>query len=123
MITDDIRLARELHRCVGKTPELEALTLELSISTFRYVPKDLTPGDADVDKYLDELNEDLLHRLKTSGELFVSNAVIRGRFALRACIVNFRTALEDVTAIPGIVVRHGRLADEALRPALGRPAP
>ena len=123
MITDDIRLARELHRCVGETPELEPLTLELSISTFRYVPKDLTPGDADVDKYLDELNEELLHRLKTSGELFVSNAVIRGRFALRACIVNFRTALEDVTAIPEIVIRHGRLADEKLRPDLERPAP
>ncbi len=116
MITEDIQLARELHRRVAETPELEALTLDLSISTFRYVPKDLSPGEAPVDKYLDELNEDLLHRLKASGELFVSNAVVRGRFALRACIVNFRTALEDVAAIPAIVIRHGRLADQKLRP-------
>jgi aromatic-L-amino-acid/L-tryptophan decarboxylase len=115
MITEDIRLAGELHRRVAETPELEALTLDLSISTFRYVPKDLSPGEEPVDKYLDELNEELLHRLKTSGELFVSNAVVQGRFALRACVVNFRTALEDVAAIPEIVVRHGRLADQKLR--------
>jgi aromatic-L-amino-acid decarboxylase len=116
MISDDIRLTRELHRRVGETKELEALTLDLSISTFRFVPQGLKPGAEDVDRYLNELNEDLLERLKASGELFVSNAVLQGRFALRACIVNFRTSLEDVAAIPEIVVRHGRSVDRALRP-------
>jgi aromatic-L-amino-acid decarboxylase len=122
MISDDIRLARELHRLVGRTKELEPLSLDLSISTFRYVPEDLKPGHGDVDRYLDELNEDVLERLKSSGELFVSNAVIQGRFALRACIVNFRTSLEDVAAIPEIVTRHGRTADRALRPDGSIPA-
>lgn len=116
MISDDIRLTRELHRRVGETKGLEALTLDLSISTFRYVPEDLKPGSEEVDRYLNELNEDLLQRLKASGELFVSNAVIQGRFALRACIVNFRTSLEDVAAVPEIVVRHGESLDRELRP-------
>ena len=44
MIGDDIRLARELHRRVAAEPRLEALTLGLSISTFRYVPADLGRG-------------------------------------------------------------------------------
>jgi aromatic-L-amino-acid/L-tryptophan decarboxylase len=123
MISDDIRLARELHRRVGETPELEPLTVDLSISTFRYVPRDLRPGTEDVDRYLDELNEEVLSRLKTGGEVFVSNAVIEGRFALRACIVNFRTSLEDVAAIPGIVARCGRVADEELRPDKRIPPP
>jgi hypothetical protein len=39
-----------------------------------------------------------------------------GTFALRACIVNFRTAQADVEAVPGIVLRHGDAADRALRP-------
>jgi glutamate/tyrosine decarboxylase-like PLP-dependent enzyme len=116
MITDDIRLARELHRRVGETTGLEPLTLDLSISTFRFVPRDLEPGTADAEGYLNQLNESLLERLKTCGELFVSNAVVQGRFALRACIVNFRTSLEDVAAIPGIVVRHGQAVDRELRP-------
>jgi aromatic-L-amino-acid decarboxylase len=116
MIGDDIRLARELHRLIEAEPRLEAMTRGLSISTFRFVPEDLEPGTDTVDTYLNELNEDLLHRLKTSGEVFLSNAVIGGAFALRACIVNFRTTLVDVEAVPGIVVRHGEAADRELRP-------
>ena len=41
MIGDDCRLAATLHRHVAQHPELEAATLGLSITTFRYVPPDL----------------------------------------------------------------------------------
>jgi hypothetical protein len=34
--------------------------------------------------------------MQRDGESYVSNAVINGRFALRACIVNFRTRPADV---------------------------
>ena len=108
MIGDDCRLAAALHRAVGEHPELEAGTLGLSIATFRYVPRDLVPGDAADAAYLDALNEALLARLKTGGELFVTNAVLDGHFWLRACIVNFRTTEADVAAIPEIVARTGR---------------
>jgi aromatic-L-amino-acid decarboxylase len=116
MIGDDIRLARELHRRVEATRGLEAWTQGLSVSTFRYVPPDLAPRAQEVEAYLNELNEELLHRVKTSGELFLSNAVVRGTFLLRACIVNFRTSLPDVGAVPGIVVRLGEETDRLLRP-------
>lgn len=115
MIGDDIRLTRELHRLVEAEPRLEAMTCALSISTFRFVPEDLEPGTEAVDTYLNELNEELLHRLKVSGEAYLSNAVIDGTFALRACIVNFRTSLADVEAVPGIVLRHGEATDRNLR--------
>jgi glutamate/tyrosine decarboxylase-like PLP-dependent enzyme len=116
MIGDDIRLARELHRLVEARPGLQELSLGLSISTFRYVPEDLSPGSEDVDTYLNELNEELLHRLKAGGEAYLSNAVIEGAFALRACVVNFRTTLADIEAVPGIVVRYGEEVDRSLRP-------
>jgi aromatic-L-amino-acid decarboxylase len=115
MIGDDIRLARALDACVRREPRLEAWTLGLSIATFRYVPRDVPPGTKDGEEYLNRLNEELLHRLKTSGEVFLSNAVVRGTFLLRACIVNFRTTLADVEAVPGIVVRHGAAVDRELR--------
>jgi glutamate/tyrosine decarboxylase-like PLP-dependent enzyme len=122
MIDDDIRLARELHRLVKAQRGLEAWTRGLSITTFRYVPPDLTPGTREVESYLNELNEELLHRIKLGGEVFLSNAVVRETFLLRACIVNFRTALSDVAAVPEIVVRHGEALDRTLRPrSLGRP--
>lgn len=116
MIADDIALAKELYRCVSKHPELEAFTQELSITTFRYVPRDLKPGSEQVEEYLNQLNTELLTRLQNGGEAFVSNAVIRGKFILRACIVNFRTTLEDIQALPGIVARIGKEADEDIRP-------
>ena len=117
MIGDDIRLARELFRLVEEEPELEALTRELSITTFRFVPEGLEPGSEPVEAYLDQLNEELLARLKASGEAFPSNAEIGGTFAIRACIVNFRTSLADIEVLPEIVIRYGRQIDTELRPA------
>jgi aromatic-L-amino-acid/L-tryptophan decarboxylase len=58
-----------------------------------------------VEEFLNRLNRDLLDRVEKSGEAFLSNAVIDGKFALRACIVNFRTSEEDIEALPGILTR------------------
>jgi aromatic-L-amino-acid/L-tryptophan decarboxylase len=116
MISDDIQLAQDLYRLVVAQPELQAFTQGLSITTFRYVPPDLTPGSEKVEAYLNQLNAELLTLLQRSGEAFLSNAVVEGMFLLRACIVNFRTSLEDIEAVPGIVIRIGREVDAALRP-------
>jgi glutamate/tyrosine decarboxylase-like PLP-dependent enzyme len=116
MIADDCRLAAGLFRAAEAHPEIEALTLGLSIATFRYRPADLVSGGPEVDEYLNRLNEELLRRLKTGGELFVTNAVLDGRFVLRACIVNFRTTTADAAGVPGAVAREGRTLDAALRP-------
>lgn len=116
MISNDIRLARELFRLASDHPQLEALTQDLSITTFRYVPSHLTPGSEEVEEYLNKLNTELLERLQQGGEAFVSNAVIHGKFVLRACIVNFRTSLEDIEALPDIVTRIGQEVHAEMRP-------
>jgi aromatic-L-amino-acid/L-tryptophan decarboxylase len=116
-ISEDIHLASELFRLIGQTPELEALTQSLSITTFRFVPSDLTAGGEEVENYLDQLNNELLTRLQNSGEAYLSNAIVRGRFALRACIVNFRTTQADIEALPPLIVRIGEKTDGELRPA------
>jgi glutamate/tyrosine decarboxylase-like PLP-dependent enzyme len=116
MLTDDIQLAKTLHEFVAQKPELEAFTHSLSITTFRYVPRDLKKSDEKTEEYLNQLNTELLTRLQNSGEAYISNAVIDGRFALRACIVNFRTSLADIEALPEIVLRIGREVDAELRP-------
>jgi glutamate/tyrosine decarboxylase-like PLP-dependent enzyme len=116
-ISEDIRLAGELFRLIAQTPGLEALTQSLSITTFRFVPSDMKAGGEDVEKYLDQLNNELLTRLQNSGEVYLSNAIVRGRFALRACIVNFRTTQADIEALPPLIVRIGEKADGELRPA------
>ena len=115
MIADDIALARRLFEAAGRDPELEAVTLGLSIATFRYVPRDVTAADGRDEAYLDRLNAAVLERLQGGGEVFLSNAVVRDRFLLRSCIVNFRTSAADVDAVPGVVVRIGRELDREMR--------
>ena len=109
-IAEDMRLSRELYAHVDVHPELQALTQMLSITTFRYVPPGLADSSAHagVAAYLNALNHRLLDRLQESGEAFVSNAVIDGQFALRACIVNFNTCEADVAALPDVVAKMGR---------------
>jgi glutamate/tyrosine decarboxylase-like PLP-dependent enzyme len=114
MIGDDIALARHLFACVKNEPELEAGTLGLSIATFRYVPAALPAEGAEA--YLNTLNSTLCDELQRGGDAFVSNALLGGRFFLRACIVNFRTTEEDCEALPRIIVELGRKVDRRLRP-------
>jgi aromatic-L-amino-acid/L-tryptophan decarboxylase len=109
-MADDMRLSRKLYQLVKNHPEFEALTQNLSITTFRYVPRDLRSrlGDPEVEESLNKLNQELLERINKSGEAFLSNAVIDGKFALRACIVNFRTSHNDIEALPDFVARLAR---------------
>jgi glutamate/tyrosine decarboxylase-like PLP-dependent enzyme len=118
MISDDIRLSRAMAAAVRRYPELQFMTQGLSITTFRYVPADLqnSLGQDLIENYLDALNQELVDRIQRGGEAFVSNAVIRGRYVLRACIVNFHTGAVDVEAVPEIAVRLGRTVDARLRP-------
>jgi glutamate/tyrosine decarboxylase-like PLP-dependent enzyme len=120
MIADDIRLSKAMAEAVGRHPELQLTTQDLSITTFRYVPSDLRThaGEQMVEGHLDVLNRELLDRLQRGGETFVSNAVVGGRYVLRACIVNFHTDQADVEAVPEIVARIGRTVDAELRPAI-----
>ena len=120
MIADDIRLSKEMAQAIGRHTELQLVTQELSIATFRYVPVDLRAQleDPAVERHLDALNEELLDRLQRGGETFVSNAVVDGHYVLRACIVNFHTDSADVEAVPAIVARLGRAVDAELRPAI-----
>jgi len=123
MIADDIALTRTLFDAAAAHAELEAVTCELSIATFAYVPPDLRAplGDAarreTVVEYLNELNSAILTKTQHEGRVYLSNAVVDGRFLLRACIVNFRTTHDDVVAVPEIVVEAGRELDRRMREA------
>jgi glutamate/tyrosine decarboxylase-like PLP-dependent enzyme len=123
-ITQDILLARRISRAADEHPELESVAGGLSVAAFRYVPPELRArtGAEPVESYLNELNEAIQSRLEKGGEAFVSNAVVRGRYALRACIVNFNTTIADVDALPGIVVRLGRAEHAERRERAAAPA-
>ncbi len=106
MISDDIELSKLLFKLANDHPELEAVTQSLSITTLRYVPAGVNPDDQ---KYLNTLNESLLNELQKGGKVFLSNAVVKEKYCLRVCIVNFRTTATDIVEVVHII------ADEAKR--------
>ena len=118
MIGDDMRLARHLYQRLCDHPEFEPASHSLSITTFRYVPRDLAPqrGSERIDSYLDRLNQQLLTAIEQSGGAFLSNAIVNGAYMLRACVVNFHTSLDDIEALPPLAARLGAEVDAALRP-------
>ena len=107
-IVHDCELAAYLHRRVEAHPELEAVGRQgLSIACFRYVPPTAPRGE-EREEYLNDLNERLMTELQWSGRVFPSNAVIGGRYAIRACIVNYRTEAPDMDALAELTVETGR---------------
>jgi len=94
-IADDIAMARYLAERIREAPDFELLApVELSICCFRYVPAKLREGAKDAE--LNSLNERIMHRVQRGGKAYLSNAMLRGKFALRACIINFRTTRADI---------------------------
>jgi glutamate/tyrosine decarboxylase-like PLP-dependent enzyme len=89
--------ARHFEALVEASADFEMLApVTLSVFCFRYAP----PGYAGD---LDALNERVMIEVQREGSTYLSNARVRGRFALRGCVLNYRTterdmeiALEDV---------------------------
>jgi aromatic-L-amino-acid decarboxylase len=104
-ISHDAALARYLGELAEAHPELELVTPpSLSICCFRYAPQRLRGDEA----ALNSLNERLMTLVQRDGRVYCSNAVLDGRFCLRACIVNFRTEAEQLELLVDVVTEQGR---------------
>lgn len=116
-ISHDAALARYLGDRAQERPDFELATpVGLSICCFRYVPPDL-PAGPDREPYLSLLNERVMTECQLDGRTFFSNAVLEGRFVLRACIVNFRTEAEDLDATLDVAAEIGARLDAEIRPS------
>ena len=97
-IGEDIRLAAHLAELVAAAEDFELLAGPgLSICCFRHAPTHVDQPS------LDAHNERILQALQRDGRVYLSNATVDGRFALRACITNFRTTQADVERVLTVV--------------------
>jgi aromatic-L-amino-acid/L-tryptophan decarboxylase len=91
-IGKDLGHAQLLAQLVSAETALELLApVELSTVCFR------CRGAAEAD--LDRRNAAILREVSRRGRVYLSNTSVRGAFALRACIINHRTADADIAAI------------------------
>ncbi len=102
-IEKDLACARHFEKLIKESDDFEMLApVELSIFCFRHLPPQLKDTPADENKRrlreekLDLHNECLLLALQRDGSSYLSNARLRGRFALRGCVINYRTTMRDM---------------------------
>jgi glutamate/tyrosine decarboxylase-like PLP-dependent enzyme len=102
-IEKDLKCARYFESLVQKSEDFEMLApVELSIFCFRHLPPQLrnVPADENERRSREEKlglhNERLLLALQRDGSSYLSNARLCGRFALRGCVMNYRTTLSDM---------------------------
>jgi aromatic-L-amino-acid/L-tryptophan decarboxylase len=101
-IAEDIAMASQLAELVRGAEDMELLAgPALSICCFRHRP----PGMPEAE--LDRHNERLLDTLQRDGRVYLSNASVAGRLALRACVTNFRTTPADVERLVDVVREVG----------------
>src|SRR5947209_6182344 len=93
-IENNLACARHLESMVRASDDFEmAAPVELSIFCFRHMPAQLRNESP---KTIDAFNERLLVALQRDGSSYLSNATLGGRFALRGCVLNYRTTLRDM---------------------------
>jgi aromatic-L-amino-acid/L-tryptophan decarboxylase len=102
-ISEDNALAAYLGQMIEQAEDFEILAPpELSICCFRYVPPSLQSTskakslDEVESRKLDQLNNKIMLAIQRGGRAYLSSATVRGSFALRACITNFRTTRSDI---------------------------
>lgn len=89
-IESNIACAKHLEKLVAASDDFEMLApVGLSVFCFRHKPKGFV-GD------LDAHNEQTMLNLQRDGSSYLSNARIRGKFALRGCVLNYRTTFDDM---------------------------
>jgi len=96
-IEEEILLRERFDAAVQSHGELELLASGLSVSCFRY-----RAGEGEDS---DDLNREILESVLESGRFLLSPTRVRGMFALRICVVNFRTdedRLDELVSSVGV---------------------
>jgi aromatic-L-amino-acid decarboxylase len=95
-IRSGVALAERFEQWVSADPEWEIrVPRRFSVVCFRAVGSD-------------ERNRRLLERVNASGEIFLSHAVVHGRYTLRLAIGQMRTTEEDVWLAWEVLRREAR---------------
>jgi glutamate/tyrosine decarboxylase-like PLP-dependent enzyme len=92
-IESNLACARYLATLIQGSDDFELLApVQLSIVCFRFLPRFSTLDTG-------ALNERILIELQRAGRSYLSNARLEGKFALRACVLNYRTTNQDMEGL------------------------
>ena len=106
-LEEKLSLARRAAAGLARIPVIEILAEpQLSVVAFRLAPPGLDAAA------LDAINRRLLERVNGRKRVYLTGTLLRGRFAIRICVLSFRThreridmALEDIAAEAAALAR------------------
>ncbi len=94
-VENGIARAEHIERLVREQPALELLApAQLGVVCFR-----VRPSDMDDPVELDAFNQRVNSAVNATGRHLISSTRLRGVFSLRACVLGFRTSIDDVEAM------------------------
>lgn len=102
-LEEKLLLAKYFHREIKKLGFEAGPEPELSVVTYRYIPKH---GDAN------EFNKRLVEEVQKDGQVFISSTLIDGKFILRAAILAFRTHLKTIDTLLTVLKEKVKLLEE-----------
>lgn len=101
-IESNLDCARYLAELVDGCDDFEMLApVGLSIFCMRYLPTGFRHAELTAEQQLelDRINEQLMLRVQRGGGSYLTNATVNGRFALRGCVLNYRTTRKDMETL------------------------
>ncbi|MEW5902004.1 MAG: pyridoxal-dependent decarboxylase, partial [Acidobacteriota bacterium] len=99
-LEEKLELTEWLFARLRQEPRFESFAEpELSVIPFRFRPKS---GDVDA------FNRRLLKKINGTKKLYLSSTLLRGEFAIRVCILSFRTHIEQVEEAYEIITSEAR---------------
>lgn len=112
-IESNLDCARYLAELVAGCEDFEMLApVGLSIFCMRYLPEGFRGGElsGEQERELDRINEKIMLQVQRDGGSYLTNATVGGRFALRGCVLNYRTTRKDMeTLLDDVRLAAGRL--------------
>lgn len=102
LIDQHVAMAHAFADRIRAEPRLELMApAPINIVCFRY------RGTGGTEAELHALNHEIMLRIQESGVAMPTDTTLRGRYSLRAAIVNHRTRPEDLDLLMAEVLRHG----------------
>ncbi len=103
LISHDVAMAQALRAKICARADFELVAAgPLSVTCFRYAPPKV--------KDVEALNRRLITTVQAEGNAFLTGTELDGHYALRACIVNFRTTEADLDLLLDVIAEAGNRA-------------
>ena len=111
LLRQNIACAKHLHKLVSASPDFVPMhEPELFIYSFRFFPEELQSqsDDAQIDDYLDKINQKIVDEITSTGFAFIMTSKVRGHIVIRLSICSHRTTLRDIELVFESLDKIGR---------------